>query len=42
MLVKLGELKRSDRRQDCGKLDMKKTEEKKGRNNIVDSTCLKP
>ena len=35
MLVKLGELKRSDRRQDCGKLDMKKTEGKKDRNNIV-------
>ena len=42
MLVNLAELKRSDRRHDCGKLDVKKNEGKKDRNNIVDSTCLKP
>ena len=31
----MGELKRIYRRHDCGKLDMKKTEGKKDRNNIV-------
>ena len=42
MLVNLAELKRSDQRHDCGKLYVEKTEGKKGRHNIVDSTCLKP